>query len=475
MLDFRPLLDETGVVKHVWSEVWSVAGTDRRWLIQRGRTWYAILEVPRPMRARLGKRRFVKSLATQDIHVAVARRHGALAEFHRAIEAARGDTANANLMTAALSWRETFQAFGRGDFSGFSAGRPNGQPGAADNDDKIAVASWVLADDADAIEDEHGPAVAKTFIGIAQSTATPILLHVDDWLREGGPKGPLTKRTQDQYRADMAVIEAWAASISVATVESFTPAVAGRYVTQELVAKGIHWATANRKVTAAGSYWRWLRKRAGVEASPWAGQALAKGSRRVEGERKRPFVSGELAALLSGDAGAELSDAMRVAALSGMRLEEIYRLTVADCEGGWFRVRVSKTEAGRRRVPMHSSLADTVAARTAGKPGNAYLFHEAGPARAGRERSAPISQRFGRYRQTVGVHERAEGVRHSRVDFHSFRRWFVTTARNAGQDRAVVAALVGHSTGTLTDDVYHGGPSEALLRACVEAVRLPSP
>ena len=85
-----------------------------------------------------------------------------------------------------------------------------------------------------------------------------------------------------------------------------------------------------------------------------------------------------------------------------------------------------------------------------------------------------MSKRFGRYRQAQGVHERAEGTRHSAVDFHSLRRWFVTTARNAQQDRAVVAAVVGHEVGNLTDDVYHGGPNESLLRACLEAVRLPT-
>jgi integrase len=84
-----------------------------------------------------------------------------------------------------------------------------------------------------------------------------------------------------------------------------------------------------------------------------------------------------------------------------------------------------------------------------------------------------LSKRFGRYRQTLCVHETADGARHSRVDFHSWRRWFITTARNAGVDRAVVAAVVGHEVGNLTDDTYSGGPGEKLLRACVEAVRLP--
>ena len=40
---------------------------------------------------------------------------------------------------------------------------------------------------------------------------------------------------------------------------------------------------------------------------------------------------------------------------------------------------------------------------------------------------------------------------------------------------ATVAAVVGHEAGNITDDTYSGGPSMALRRACVEAVRLPLP
>jgi hypothetical protein len=46
-------------------------------------------------------------------------------------------------------------------------------------------------------------------------------------------------------------------------------------------------------------------------------------------------------------------------------------------------------------------------------------------------------------------------------------------SRISNGDRAVVAAVVGHEVGNLTDDTYSGGPGEKLLRACVEAVQLP--
>jgi hypothetical protein len=62
---------------------------DQRWLQQRGRSWYAVMEVPRSLRAKLGKRRLIKSLGTRDRHVALARRHAALAEFQRIFNGAR--------------------------------------------------------------------------------------------------------------------------------------------------------------------------------------------------------------------------------------------------------------------------------------------------------------------------------------------------------------------------------------------------
>jgi integrase len=436
-----------------------------RWLIQRGRTWYAVMEVPRPLRAKLGKRRLLKSLQTRDYHVAKSRRHAALAEFQRVFERARAAAGSDDLTTAALSWRDTLARLERGDTSAFWVG--------SDGPDPLDAALWVLEDEVGDIETYQGRQAADTFVGIARGTATPLLLHIDAWLREGGSKGSLAPRTIVQYRADLKAFAEWAASIGITTVEAVTEQTTGQFVTEQLVGKGVHWETANRKIRPASSYWRWLRKRAGVKANPWAGQSMSKGAGRNGDRSKRPFTDAEVAALIGGEADPELADAMRVAALSGMRVEEIYRLAVADCAGGWFDVRRAKTRAGVRRMPIHSNLAPIVARRCDAKKPTDFLFHEAGPTREGRERSMALSKRFGRYRQTLGIHEREAGARHSRVDFHSWRRWFVTKARNAGIDRAVVAAVVGHESGNLTDDVYSGGPAERLLRACVEAVRLP--
>jgi integrase len=242
-------------------------------------------------------------------------------------------------------------------------------------------------------------------------------------------------------------------------------------VTECFVAREVDPGTANKHIVSMQSYWRWMGKRTDLENNPWVGQSQAKGNGRNGETAKRPFTEAELRLLLTGDADQEMADAIRIALLSGMRLEESYQLRVADCVGDEFNIRRGKSKAAVRRVPIHSALAEIVARRVAGKAATAFLFHE--PADGRGPRSGALSQRFVRYRIKLRVHEAEAGRRHSRVDFHSCRRWFVTQCRQGGIDRATVAAVVGYEVGNLTDDVYSGGPSLDQRRQCVESVRLP--
>jgi hypothetical protein len=188
-----------------------------RWMEVRGRTFYAVQAVPRPLWGRVGKRRLVKSLGTRDHHVAIGRRYAALAEFQRIFDHVRGADGN---VKEALDWRDTLAALERGDTSRFEVWMSGEQ--VRDPDELRTFAHGVLADDADRIECERGPGPAAEFVGIALSTATPLLLNVEAWLREGGAKGPLAARTQTQYRSDMQGFADWARSIGISTVEAVT-------------------------------------------------------------------------------------------------------------------------------------------------------------------------------------------------------------------------------------------------------------
>jgi integrase len=443
---------------------------DKRWLTLRGgQTWHCIIGVPRPLRAILGKSHLIKSLHTTDLPVARQRRWQAVAEFQAIISKARGQDASPDLIATALAHRAMLDRYAAGDLRGFHA--------PAMPDEYLQAAAIDLAlDDAESIAERYGPAMARTFIDVATGTGTPLLHHMESWLTEGGKKGKLAERTTWQYRTSVQMFAKWCEASGVpATVEAVTKPVVGRFIGECFVAKGIDPGTSNRRIAALQGYWTWMGKRVGVAVNPWTGQTLAKVSAREGDRTKRPFTDAELALLLSGNAGEELSDAIRVAALSGMRLEEIYQLRVADCAGDEFNIRKSKSAAGVRRVPIHTGLAGVVARRVAGKAATGYLFHEpTTPASRGGQRSGAMSQMFGRYRIRLGVHEREDGRRHSRVDFHSLRRWMITQCRQAGIDQATVAAVVGHEVGNLTDDVYSSGPSKAQRRACVESVKLPA-
>jgi integrase len=149
---------------------------------------------------------------------------------------------------------------------------------------------------------------------------------------------------------------------------------------------------------------------------------------------------------------------------------------VSDCGGGTFNIRDTKTKAGERRVPIHAHLRPIVAARLKGKQPDAFLFDElkASPGRE-RERTAKASERFTEYRRAIGIDERDETQRQANADFHSFRRWFITKAEQAGQPPHIISAVAGHAEGRqgMTLGRYSKGPSEEQLRAVVESVQLP--
>jgi integrase len=69
----------------------------------------------------------------------------------------------------------------------------------------------------------------------------------------------------------------------------------------------------------------------------------------------------------------------------------------------------------------------------------------------------------------MGVDDRRHGKKRSLVNFHSFRRWFITKAEQAEIPEGTIAIVVGHKRPGMTFGVYSGGPQWEQLRACVEA------
>jgi integrase len=90
------------------------------------------------------------------------------------------------------------------------------------------------------------------------------------------------------------------------------------------------------------------------------------------------------------------------------------------------------------------------------------------------ERSQRVVKQFVTHRRAIGVDDRVEGARQSRVNFHSFRRTFVTKAEQAGMQPHLIEVVVGHKRPGMALGVYSGGPLLQQLREVVESVRLPT-
>jgi integrase len=286
-------------------------------------------------------------------------------------------------------------------------------------------------------------------------------------------------RQQRDYRRAVEKFHAWKQK----PIEDVNRKVAGLYIAEAFVSKKTNPKTANKDISCLSSFWTWLEKRGHAESNPWEGQSLSK--KLMPKSSKRPYTDAEICKLLTSTDDTLLLDVMKVAALSGMRREEIMLLRVSDTVDGMFNIQKAKTQSGIRTVPIHTQLNEIVRRLTVDKASDDFLFDVTGEGGGVVERGDYFGKRFNTYRKRVGIDERSEGQRQSNIDFHSFRRWFIATARNALQNGAVgydpwtIAEVVGHDTRSpeselrMTMGVYPGPQRVEAKRACVEAVKLP--
>jgi integrase len=106
--------------------------------------------------------------------------------------------------------------------------------------------------------------------------------------------------------------------------------------------------------------------------NPWRDQALPKPDAHStdKRKRKRSFTDDELSRLLYvGKPERLLREFMLIAALSGMRINEIAWIKACDVDPGHLTIEIptAKTEAGVRLVPIHSKLKRVILDRLKGK------------------------------------------------------------------------------------------------------------
>jgi integrase len=439
---------------------------DDQYLIKKSRTWFVAVEVPPSLRAVMGKRRLTRTLGTDDLRAARVKKHPVVGELKGLIararqrEEQRAKSEKDAVVVEGLQWR------GEQD-------------------------PLILDDIATEIERKSGAHAAQTFHAVATGTATPLEAHIESWLGAA----TYAQRTKSDYRSALGRLARFLQRDDVlgsATIEGVTSKVVGRFINEGLLRAAVHRVTAKRIVLACRVYWGWLGESGYLGddwRNPWQGRKITVDSVRSGEDEERPFTEVEVASLLlqpckKNRQGYRLreddKDVMMIAALSGLRQEEIFQLRVKDAINGYLDVtgnqRKVKARASIRKVPVHSALAGTVARLTKGRDPEAFLIEDADATGWDGARGMAFSKRFATYRRRQGVDDmRGQGGnrRRSRVNFHSFRRWFSTKCEQAGVPEALAARVLGHKISSMSYGVYSGGASLEQLRGVVEAVRLP--
>jgi integrase len=395
-------------------------------------------------------------------------------------------------------WRSDIALARRPGDPNLKGARMLGRQWARGSDDEAAdaFAEAVLRGDELAVTD--GADAGDRFFKIVTGQLTSLDEFLDEWIADRHYSG----KTAVQHRQVFAELTEWCKTQSLEpTLQSITRRVALRFRDEHLKPR-LSPKSVNRYLSSYRTHWKWLieREQPGITTNPWAGthQAIkrlriALGGDRDEG-KKRPFTDEEVRTLLAaaprklGMRGVAevLPDLMRLAALTGARIDAICQLQVRDCQKGVFRFQPQKREPDVREVPIHSSLKSIVAQRTKGKSPKDFLIHELPKQQhAASSRSSPAVKSFARLRRKLGIDERPNGRHQSNVDFHSWRRWFSRKAREAleagvkGFTPWTIAEVLGHDPEEqplpMTMARYAGPAALEARRACVEAVKPPSP
>lgn len=372
-------------------------------------TWYAVLNVPRDVQRKVGKKRFRVALKTRDPKVAERLAAPLVAQWKAQIAEAR--TGVKHTENDARFWREVLQ----------KAKTPEERLIAEDR-----LRDHVFMEGLDDTDPE-----AQRFYGEALGTLTRTTEHLDEWIGSLQVKD----KTANMRRA---TVERLAAKFPM--LSNVGRREVRRWVT-DLIGEGLASATVQRMMTDCRMYWRYLET---IEAVPEDSAPFDRLGLKVKRSARQPWTPEELVKLHRAAGETSLADLIKLAMYSGARLGELVSLKTDDVADDHFTITEAKTDAGQREVPIHREIAQTVA-RLVDQSKDGYLLPV-----SGKHRADTMSKAFQRLRKAEGHEGKQDKV------FHSIRNTVITMLERAGVPEGTVQDIVGHERSTLTGGTYSG-------------------
>ena len=327
--------------------------------------------------------------------------------------------------------RLTAQAI-EGDLKGFHDSLPEVEPFFHENGSVDWIPINKTAETAGYAAEQYDPASLdlgqRITLSEAVDVATGKIVRMIDYLDGWRKQSDLNTKSLDQYEHDIRLFLGhfkYMHEVKLPTVKKF------------LFSFDLSQSTKKRMVTSWRSFWSYLNFELEIEEprKPFANLiplGKTKAARESAPPKRQAFTVAELEGLHSAAREQDLKDLIKIAALSGMRIEEICSKFVVD--GRWFVVSDAKTDAGNRRIPIHHDLQDGtlerwLAARANFKPNKYGIYSDA------------IGKRFGRLKKSQGFS--------SQLVFHSIRHTVATELKRSRPDLTlIINELLGHEKPT---------------------------
>jgi integrase len=420
---------------------------DTKFLFKHHNTWCVVVEIPKALRERAGKARLKQSLKTDSLAEANRLKHTVVSEFQRQIRALKvGSTdPDAELFRLAAEFRTALDASDK-RWQEDAQGREW-----SEYEEELDR----LRDKAKEVVETHGPEVASRFFKAGKGEATFLKDQYPTWLGEVEHAG----QTKAQHTAAIKSFMAW--SNENVTIEETDRRKAGEYVSYLLKSSGLSRTTVRRHVSSLSSLWRWFVGRGLADQNVWRDQQLGK---KTQATFRRGLDDEAILKLLRGAYSTPkyaqvLHDLLRLALLTGARIEELCALKRADVEeredGLWLIITGGKTEAAKREIPLHELAKPIVERRMEGK--DEYLFKGLPVGGPDEKRSWHVTKAYGRFRKQKNVDVSGSGQ-----DFHALRNTFISMMEGAGAPESTVKLLVGHKRSSITYGHYSKGERVAL-------------
>jgi integrase len=442
-------------------------------IVRKASIWHARLDIPADVRPAFGGKRVLsRSTKLTNADRAFDKAKPWIEGWKAEIDAAR--SGDQPLRAADITRRFLAEAGRSGDHtlidlvSGFVA---KVQYGLSESEWQDALVTHDL-DPAQALKSLGGQSAVEAVKALTR-VRTPFAARVDEF--RTAHEGVLVQKTLYEYCID---IEKFAAAQAI-QIETFERKDVQAFIDTRCGA-GLSAKTVKKQLSAVRTYWTWLSRNddALKARNPFDRIEWPKPKRKrldpadpafVLDEDDGPrFTPEQVCRLWEAAADPDLRDAIAIAAYTGGRREGVFSLHVntvlLDAAIPHLHL-FEKTEAGKRRVPIHPDIVAIIRRLLRNPQPDGYLFR--GTENQIGSRSSRLGNPMARLLDELGFEKPGFG-------FHSIRRAFVDFLQQASVSELHAAKIVGHAVKTITYGLYAGRlPLDIAYRIMVETVKYP--